>query len=53
VYVNESLVPGDPRDVVIRPRHEIAVVFGPPGVPGSIPSSYDLPPGLAQFGFPG
>jgi hypothetical protein len=53
VYVNGSLVPGDPRDVVIRPRDEIAVIFGPPGLPASIPSSYDFPPGLAQFGFPG
>jgi hypothetical protein len=53
VYVNGTLVPGDPRDVVIRPRDEIAVVFGPPGVPPFIPSSYDFPPGLPQDGFPG
>jgi hypothetical protein len=52
-YVNGNLVSGGPRDVVIRPRDEIAIVFGPPGVPSAIPSSYDFPPGLAQFGFPG
>jgi len=48
-YVNGDLLPGNPRDVVIRPRDEVALVFGQPGVP----SSYDFPPGLAQFGFPG
>jgi hypothetical protein len=53
VYVNGELVPSDPRDVVIRPRDEIAVAFGPPGVPASIPASYDFPADLEQFGFPG
>lgn len=53
VYVNGALVPGDPRDVVIGPRDEIALVFGPPGLPLLIPSSYDFPAGLPQFGFPG
>ena len=52
VYVNGHLLRGDPRDVVIRPRDEIAVVFGAPGVRASIPSSYDFPADLEQFGFP-
>jgi hypothetical protein len=50
VYVNGDLLPGNPRDVVIRPRDEVAVVFGPPGVPALVPSSYDFPPDLEQFG---
>lgn len=52
VYVNGNLFPGEPRDVVIRPRDEIAVVFGPADVPASIPSSYDFAADLEQFGFP-
>lgn len=53
VYVNGDLLSGDPRDVVIRPRDQIALAFGPPGVPPTVPASYDFPPGLPQFGFPG
>jgi hypothetical protein len=52
VYVNGELLPSDPRDVVIRPRDEIALVFGRPGVAASIPASYDFPADPEQFGFP-
>jgi hypothetical protein len=38
--------------VVIRPRDEIGVVFGQPGVPASVPASYDFAADLEQFGFP-
>jgi hypothetical protein len=53
VYVNGDLVSGDPRDVILRPAEQIAVVYGPPGVPAEVPASYEFPPGTPQFGFPG
>ncbi len=43
VYVNGALHAGDPRTIPIGDHNEIAVVFGPLGVPASIPSSYDFP----------
>jgi hypothetical protein len=45
VYRNGVLVAGDPRGVIITAGDEIAVVFGQPGVPADVPSSYDFPPG--------
>lgn len=44
VYVNGILEPGDPRSVRIASFDEIAVVFGPTGVPAEIPSAYEFPP---------
>jgi len=43
VYVNGSLVTGDPNSVPLTNLAEIAVVYGPPGEPAVIPSSYNWP----------
>lgn len=43
VYVNGSLVTGDPSSIPLTNLAEIAVVYGPPGEPGFIPSSYAWP----------
>lgn len=46
VYVNGSLVPGDPRALVLAARQEIMIVYGTDQeMPKSIPSSYSFPPG--------
>jgi hypothetical protein len=46
VYVNGSLVPGDPRALVLSARQEIVVIYGTDQeTPKSIPSSYSFPPG--------
>lgn len=47
VYVNGELRLGDPRTLVIESFDEIALVFGPPGVPAEIPSTFDFPPDLS------
>jgi hypothetical protein len=44
VYVNGTQVSGDPRAVVLSNCAEIAVVFGPAGVPASPPSSFAWDP---------
>ena len=46
VYVNGTQVMGDPRTVRLRHHDQIAVIFGPPGVPANVPSSYVFPPGF-------
>jgi hypothetical protein len=48
VYVNGELQTGDPRSVVLSDFDEIAVVFGPEGVPSVIPDTYDFPPDLGH-----
>jgi hypothetical protein len=53
VYVGGQLVTGDPREVVLAPAVQIAVVFGAPGVPAQVPATYEFPPGTEQTGFPG
>jgi hypothetical protein len=55
VYLDGALASGDPASIVLSPGREIAVVYGPPGVPATVPSSYPWPPDLAPpgFGFPG
>ncbi|MHB8710003.1 MAG: hypothetical protein ACYC6X_00385 [Minisyncoccota bacterium] len=46
VYVNGSLVPGDPRALVLAAHQEIVVVYGTKQeMPKTIPSSYSFPPG--------
>ncbi|MHB0865942.1 MAG: hypothetical protein ACYC1Y_03530 [Minisyncoccota bacterium] len=46
VYVNGSLVPGDPRSLVLASHQEIVVVYGAEkDMPKNIPSSYSFPPG--------
>lgn len=45
-YVNGSLVPGDPRALVLAARQEITVVYGTAQeAPATIPSSYSFPLG--------
>lgn len=43
VYVNGELAVGDPRTIPFGDHDEVAVVFGLPGVPATMPSSYDFP----------
>ncbi|MHB1769878.1 MAG: hypothetical protein ACYCPH_02240 [Minisyncoccota bacterium] len=46
VYVNGSLVPGDPRNLVLAEHQEIVVVYGTKQeAPETIPASYAFPPG--------
>ncbi len=46
VYVNGTLVPGDPRSLVLAAHQEIVVVYGTEkDMPKVIPSSYSFPPG--------
>ena len=44
VYVNGVLRTGDPRQIELVGGDEVAVVFGVPGQPAMIPSSYAFPP---------
>ncbi|MCH6469082.1 hypothetical protein [Sinomonas terrae] len=43
VYVNGSKQAGSPKDVVLKPHEEIALVHGAP--PATIPASYSFPAG--------
>lgn len=46
VYANGSLVPGDPRSLVLTAHQEILVVYGTKQeMPQTIPSSYPFPSG--------
>lgn len=46
VYANGSLVPGDPRTLVLAPHQEIEVVYGTAKeAPRTISASYSFPPG--------
>ncbi|MDE2173134.1 MAG: hypothetical protein KGJ31_00840, partial [Patescibacteria group bacterium] len=46
VYVNGSLVPGDPRDLVLQAHQEIMVIYGTDKeIPQTIPTSYSFLPG--------
>lgn len=42
-FVNGQLFNSSPRDAVLSRAAEIALVYGPPNVPSSIPSSYTPP----------
>lgn len=46
VYVNGVQVTGDPRSIVLSDCDEVAVVYGAPGVPPVIPSTYAWPAGF-------
>jgi len=47
VYVNGNLASGDPRQVKLEERQEIAVTYGTDKeLPNPIPSSFAFPPGL-------
>ena len=52
-YVHGKPFSGSPRDVVLCPAAEIALVYGKLGEPSTIPSSYDIPADLGQKPIPG
>lgn len=44
-YVDGELVPGDPADIELTPRRQIALVFGPADAEIDVPDSYEFQPG--------
>ena len=46
VYSNGNPVSGDPRMLLLSPRQEIAIVYGPAKTKPTVPSSYRFPPGM-------
>jgi len=44
-YVNGTLVTDDPRNIVLRPHEEIAMIYGSPNVPAQVPSTFQFSQG--------
>lgn len=44
-FVDGKQATGDPADIELAERREIALVYGPPGAQVKIPSSYNFQPG--------
>lgn len=42
-YVNGTERPGNPADIVLAERDELALIYGPPPAPDSVPARYAFP----------